>query len=350
MGADRATGYGWVMTPLLHPSLVNDRFGDPALYVDVLFEKRALLFDLGDLHALEPRKILKLSDVFVSHTHLDHFIGFDQILRVLIGRGKVVRLFGPAGILDRVAHKLAGYSWNLVDRYVNELIFRVTEIESDSRARRAEFRLGKAFRREAEEAVTLRDGVILDDGAFTAHTAVLDHRIPCLAFAIEERDHVNVWKNRLERLGLPTGPWLRDLKQAVLRNEPDDTPFRAWWRAAGEPCERVLPLGLLKEEVLEIVPGQKIGYVVDALFSEENRRRIVDLMHGADILFIEAAFAKEDEARAAERCHLTTEQAGRLARLAGVERLEPFHFSPRYAGEEERLRAEVERAFRGRDS
>ena len=54
------------MTPLLHPSLVNDRFGDPALYVDVMFEKRGLLFDLGDLHALEPRKILKLSDVFVS--------------------------------------------------------------------------------------------------------------------------------------------------------------------------------------------------------------------------------------------------------------------------------------------
>ena len=37
-----------------------------------------------------------------------------------------------------------------------------------------------------------------------------------------------------------------------------------------------------------------------------------------------------------------------LGRLAGVRRLEPFHFSPRYAGEEARLRAEVEDAFLGR--
>ena len=338
------------MTPLLHPSLVNDRFGDPALYVEFLFEKRALLFDLGDLHALEPRKILRLSDLFVSHTHLDHFIGFDQILRVLIGREKHVRLYGPTGFIDHVAHKLNSYSWNLVDRYSSELVFDVMEVGSNLRARTAEFRLGNAFRQEAEQAVPIPDGVILDDGVFKARAAVLDHRIPCLAFAIEEKAHVNVWKSRLDRLGLPTGPWLRELKQAVLRGEPDDMAFRAWWRESGERRERVFPLGQLREEILEIVPGQKIGYVVDALFNDQNRRCIVDLVRGADILFIEAAFAKDDAARAAERYHLTTEQAGELARLAGVERLEPFHFSPRYAGEETRLRGEVERAFLGAGS
>ena len=335
------------MTPLLHPTLVNDRFGDPALYVEFLFEKRALLFDLGDLHALEPRKILKLSDLFVSHAHIDHFIGFDQILRVLIGREKHVRIYGPAGFIDRVAHRLGSYSWNLVDRYSRDLVLSVMEVESDSLARTAEFRLGSAFRREAEQAVTIRDGMILDDGVFKARAVVLDHRIPCLAFAIEEKAHVNVWKSRLDQLGLPTGPWLRDLKQAVLRDEPDGTAIRACWREASELRERVFPLGQLKREILEIVPGQKIGYVVDAAFNDRNRERIVDLVRGADILFIEAAFAEADAERAAARYHLTTDQAGQLARLAGAGRLEPFHFSPRYAGQEERLREEVDRAFRG---
>ena len=58
-----------------------------------------------------------------------------------------------------------------------------------------------------------------------------------------------------------------------------------------------------------------------------------------------AAFAEADAAT--ERAHLTTVAAGRIAREAGVRRIEPFHFSPRYAGEEGRLLNEVVDAFSG---
>lgn len=335
------------MTPLLHPFLVNDRFGDPALYVDFKFERRALLFDLGDLHGLQPSRVLRLSDVFVSHAHLDHFIGFDQTLRILLGRDKMVRLCGPAGVMDRVEHKLAGYSWNLVHRFSTDLTITVTEVLSVSEARCANFRLKDAFRRESEGALALAHGLVRDDETFRVNAAVLDHRIPCLAFAVQEKAHVNVWKDRVDKMGLAVGPWLRDLKRAVVRGDPDNAPVRVAWRQNGPRKEGTLPLGKLKREILEIVPGQKIAYVVDAIYSEDNIKRIVDLVRGADILFIEAAFAREDAKRAADRHHLTTEQAGRLGRLAGVRRLEPFHFSPRYAGQEARLKREVEDAFRG---
>jgi ribonuclease Z len=335
------------MTPLLHPFLVNDRFGDPALFVDFKFERRALLFDLGDLHGIEPSKVLRLSDVFVSHAHLDHFIGFDQILRILLGRDKTVRLYGPAGVIDRVEHRLAGYSWNLVHRFSTDLRFTVTEVLSASEARRADFCLKDAFRREAEGSLVLADGLVRDDETFRVRAAVLDHRIPCLAFAVQEKAHVNVWKDRVDKMGLTVGPWLRDLKRAVVRGDPEDAPVQVAWRQAGASKEPTLPLGRLKREVLEIVPGQKIAYVVDAIYSEDNIGRIVGLARGSDILFIEAAFAREDAERAADRYHLTTEQAGRLGRLSGVRRLEPFHFSTRYAGQEARLRREVEDAFRG---
>ena len=335
------------MTPVLHPFLVNDPFGDPALYVDFKFAKRAALFDLGDLHSLCARKILRLSDVFVSHTHVDHFIGFDQVLRVLLGRNLRVRMVGPAGFLDAVERRLGSYAWNLVDRYATDLRFQVTEVLSDDRVRVALLRLQNRFVRESEAEEPLVDGVVFEDPVIRVRATVLDHGIPCLAYAVQETLHVNVWKNRLQDMGLQVGPWLRDLKEAVIHGDPDDTPIRVRSRQRAAARKDVLPLGLLKQNVLRIVPGQKIAYVVDAAFTEENVRRIARLARDADYLFIEACFAHDEAERAAIRRHLTTTQAGYIARLAGVRRVEPFHFSPRHAGEEVRLRREVEAAFAG---
>jgi ribonuclease Z len=133
------------MRPSFHASLVNGRFGDPALYVERLFERGALLFDLGDLSPLSTRDLLRVTHVFVTHMHMDHFVGFDALLRVLVGRDKVLRVVGPAGIIARVGHKLLGYEWDLVHRYSTELIFEVTEVDRSGR-RAARFRFSKARR------------------------------------------------------------------------------------------------------------------------------------------------------------------------------------------------------------
>jgi ribonuclease Z len=108
-------------------------------------------------------------------------------------------------------------------------------------------------------------------------------------------------------------------------------------------------LGALRA-VLTVTPGQKIAYVTDAADTPANREAIIALIQDADLLFIEAAFAEADAAIAAERAHLTTAAAGRIAREAGVRRVEPFHFSPRYTGEDERMLNEVMAAFAGRSS
>jgi len=326
------------MRPLLQPALVNDPFGDPGLFVDFLFERRALLFDLGDIRALPPRKLLRISDIFVSHCHMDHFIGFDWFLRICLGRDRGVRLYGPPGFLDQVEAKLAAYTWNLVHRYENDFALTVTEVADDGTARRARFHVHHAFRREAEERIQIDAGLLLDEAGFRVRYAVLDHGTPCLAFAVEEKQHVNVWKNRLEEMGVSVGPWLQQLKHAALDGTPDTQVIEA-------SNGRRFTLGELKACCLRFVRGLKLAYVTDVVQSAANAQRIVDLARDADMLFIESVFLDEHAERAAEKKHLTAGQAGRLARAAGAKQVIPFHFSPIYRERAAELEAELMRAF-----
>ncbi|MCK8787791.1 MBL fold metallo-hydrolase [Roseomonas sp. NAR14] len=359
------------MPATLHARLVNGRTGDPTLFVDLPFQRRALLFDLGDLHALSARELLRVEAVLVTHTHVDHFIGFDTLLRHLIGRERHVRLVGPAGFATRVYHRLHGYEWDLAARYAAELTFDVTEVaargEEVVALPRTRYRFRGGFLPEAlppaEDEVGAGDRVVLRLGELAvAAVPLVHHGAPCLGYAVTEAARVNVWRNRLEARGLPVGPWLAGLKRAVLAGLPDTHPVPfdvrprgAAGGAAGAPAlpgalpptlPPTLPLGELRD-LVTVTPGQKLGYVTDVADTPANRVAIEALVRGADTLFIEAAFAAEDAPLAAARGHLTTRAAGEIAHAAGALRVEPFHFSPRYAGEEARLLAEVAAAFGG---
>ena len=67
------------------PKLVNHPFGDPGLYVAFRYQGRAMQFDLGRIDRQPGPALLRVTHVFVSHTHMDHFIGFDSIVRVCLG-------------------------------------------------------------------------------------------------------------------------------------------------------------------------------------------------------------------------------------------------------------------------
>ena len=338
------------MKPVYQPSLVNGVFGDPAVYVDFLFEKYALLFDLGDLSHLAARKILRLRDIFVSHAHMDHFFGFDWMLRLCLGRDMRVRLFGPLGFLRQVEAKLAAYTWNLVENYDTDFTLEVIEILTETAARSACFHCRAGFRRESEREFSLVNRTLLTEENFSVCFTFLDHKIPCLAFALQEKRHVNIWKNRLSELGLEPGPWLQTFKRALLRGEPGESPISATRREGDRLQEIVLPLGELADHIAHISTGQKVAYVTDAVYHGANAERIVELARDADQLFIEAVFGDELSARAAQKYHLTARQAGTLARLANAKVAIPFHFSLIYHDREAELRQQFEQAFRGDDS
>ncbi len=327
------------------PQLVNDRFGDAGLYVDLVFQRRAVLFDLGDHANVSPRKLLRVNDVFVTHRHMDHFAGFDSLLRLLIGREKVLRIFGPPGMIEAVEHKLKAYTWNLVEGYDGNLILRVIDVDETGHMSAAEFQGRSRFVRADCEGPQYDGGVVIRDSDFLVRAAMLDHGMPVLGFALEERLELNILRNKVESLGLAVGPWLRGLKDAVLGEAADDALIPVAWLGDGGGRPATLPLGLLKCEVLKAGPGRKIAYVVDCAFTPENEEKIVVLARGADILFIEATFLDADFAVAAARRHLTARQAGWLGRKSGARRLVTLHHSPRYKGQGDLLTEEAQRAF-----
>ena len=330
------------MRPSFHPRLINGPFDDPGLFIPFQFQHRALIFDLGDINSLAAKDVLKISHAFVSHTHMDHFIGFDRLLRLSLGREKNISLYGPPGFLKNVAGKLAGYAWNLADKYNYPLSLQITEVHPQHTLCR-KYHCAKKFQSAQDPVKQPFSGILYQEPAFEVSAVILDHNIPCLGFSIKERFHVNIIKNGLENLGLSPGPWLTEFKQALYNQVDPTANFEV--KSDRRKTARQFSLGALTDKIARITPGQKITYITDVVDSAANSEKIVEIAKGSDHLFIEAVFLDQDRELAEKKHHLTASRAGQLAALAQVKQFTVFHFSPRYTGMEQQLREEAWAAY-----
>ena len=336
-----------LMNPSFHPRLINDPFSDPGVFIPFLYEKRAILFDLGEIHLLTSKDLLKISHVFVTHAHMDHFIGFDKLLRIFLGRDKELHLFGPAGFFENIEGKLRGYTWNLVGEYDYDLVLKVSEVHRSEIFTRT-YLCRYAFKHGDTVKTDIVSGILYENPRFLIRGELLDHRIPCIGLSLEENFSINIIREELKKLNLEVGPWLTRFKREITSNSPGDQDFLVTREKNGEIVEeRRFSLGELAEKIARITPGQKISYITDVIGSQENKQKIIDLARGSDHLFIEAAFMDKDVSTAREKYHLTAAEAGRFARESGVKKLTLFHFSPRYSHMEEDLINEAMAAFNG---
>ena len=328
------------MRPSLLPRLVNGPFEYPALFIRFLFENRAIMFDLGDIHALSTRDILKLTHVFVTHTHMDHFAGFDRLLRIFLGREKQLHLFGPQGFIRNIEGKLGGYQWNLAENFTNSFSIIATEVRANHQVSMT-YHCQDRFLPTRESSEMPFESRLLQEPSFTVSTAILDHSIPCLALSVKENFHINIKNDALKALGLKPGPWIQTFKQVLFENKPPETILDI---PSAETMQR-FSLGALGDKIAIITPGQKISYVTDILYSSANVDKIVAIAKESDQLYIEAAFLDIDRDVALQKYHLTTKQAGEIAALCNAKKMVPFHYSPRYTGHAHQMESEAIRAF-----
>jgi ribonuclease Z len=297
--------------------------GDPSLYIEPLNLPYSFLVDCGNQH-LGHARVLRSLFLFVSHTHLDHFIGFDSWMRVHLGSTNTLHILGPSGIAQHVFHKIHGYVWNLAESVY--LKFRVTELDPL-----------KSFELLPNDQYQLKqlepENPVIDlKGDWNFQFVPLQHlSIQSFGYRIFTRDQWRVDENILQEMNLKPGPWIKEVK---AKTEGTILVEGTGWNIAE-----------LRSKLLYFAPGYAITYITDAVFQGENVQKMIDLAAKSDHFFCESSFLKEDEERATRTHHLTTIQAATIAKEAQVKHLHLFHFSRRYAGLEHLFLKEARSIF-----
>ncbi|WP_406696001.1 MBL fold metallo-hydrolase [Singulisphaera sp. Ch08] len=314
--------------------LVNGSTGDPGLFIDYPGRNDAILFDAGDNAGLGMDRLGDLEAVFITHHHVDHFIGFDRIVRANLDRDKTLQVFGPEGTIAKVYGKIKSYEYPFFP--FQKIVIDVHEVLA-TQIRTARLECTRRFPRPKVHEVNWAEPLIYETDDLKVEAAHVDHTVPCLAFALVEKPGFAPDSTRLAGTSFPRGPWINEALK-LLR--------------AGAPLETVLMikgqarlLGELKDQYFTQSPGSRIAYVTDTAWSEAVRPALLRLAGGANRLYCDAFYAQEQIQQADKHHHMTATQAAEFALAAGVEELILIHFSTRYEGRFDDLVEEARASF-----
>jgi ribonuclease Z len=223
----------------------------------------------------------RLSRILITHGHLDHILGLAGLLSTFMRWETIdeMEIYGGRAALDRI----------------HDLLYGVV-------LRGAQPPMPIALK-------TIEPGLFFQADDFSVTAFPVHHRSPdCLGYLFEEKSRRPFLPDKAEELGLPPGPWRRELVE-------------------GKPV--VLPDGrtIQPEEVLgDLRPGVRLAYVGDV----GDTSNLVEVVREVDALVIESTYMEEDRDMARQFAHLTARGAAELARKAGVKRLILNHLSRRY--------------------
>ncbi|MEW6717823.1 MAG: ribonuclease Z [Chloroflexota bacterium] len=251
----------------------------------VIHDKHRFLIDCGEG---TQRQILKsglgfkrLNRILITHGHLDHILGLAGLLSTF-SRWETIdelEIFGGGWALERIHDLLFG----VVLRGGNSPItIHLREIQP---------------------------GIIFQTQDFSVSAFPVSHRGPdCFGFLFEEKEHRPFLSDLAEALGIPEGPWRRDLVNNQTVILPDGRQIHPD-HVLGEPK-----------------PGTRLVHVGDAAHTEN----LTAFCERADALIIEATYLRSEMEMAQKYAHLTAHQAASLASQSNVHQLILTHISRRY--------------------
>ena len=212
--------------------------------------------------------------ILVSHMHGDHILGLPGLLQTMssLARDKPLDLYGPKGLVSFL-----------------DLIYKPLGYPASYQIRAKE----------------VGPGDEVDRGDYLVRTAPAKHDIPCIAYAIVEKDRPGRFHpEKAKRLGVPEGPLWGELQH-------------------GKPVKvdgkQVRPADVVDSPR----PGLKVVYAIDTRPAEA----VKELAKDADILIHDGGFAEERRPKAQEYYHSTAREAAQLAKASRVKRLALVHIS-----------------------
>lgn len=265
----------------------------------VEYRGRVMLFDCGEGTQLQLRKagisFHKITDIFISHLHGDHFLGLPGLLSSLdlydYGGTVTVHTF-PEGI-----------------KVLRQIM--------------AVFARGSSLSIEYD-ALDPKGGLLLDTGSFTVESFPLLHRVSDLGFVMREKAKLRHIDGEAVKFHKVPHYWMERLRRGEDYVGADG---------------KVIANRLLTRDA---DVSKSYAYCSDTAYSES----IVPYIKGVDVLYHEATYDNSAAHLAGPRGHSTAEQAARIAELAGAGDLYLGHFSQRIENEDVML--EEARSIHGR--
>jgi ribonuclease Z len=221
----------------------------------------------------------KISHIFISHLHGDHYFGLIGLLNSLslLGHTQPITLFAPAPLKEIIDLQL-----KVSDTTLN-FTLHFCAIE--------------------------QAGVLIDSATLRVKCFPTDHRIPCFGFSFEEKKLPRkLIPEKAKAAGIPTVFYERLAKG-------EDYTTKTGERIPVESVTEAMP------------PGPKYAYCADTRYNES----MIEHIQSFDLIYHESTYLHALADRAHDRYHSTSIQAAELAKKAGVKRLLLGHFSSKYA-------------------